>query len=440
MAVGKLTKRSVEALATPEKGRAFLWDDTLKGFGVMLTHKGQRSYVVQYRIGGREGTTQRATIGQHGNPWTQETARARAVELLDLVRRKIDPVQADRDRLALEREGKANDERYAFSTAADLYIAHLRQKGLKSADEIAAIFERDLKPHFLQKPLHRIKRADIHTCTAAVGLRSKSSANRAHSWLRAMLNWAVDQDRFGIHVSPMEKMAQPFESGKRERVLTDAELSIILDCIHELSEPHSSFMLMLVFTAQRRNEVAGMRWEELDIDSRQWLIPGSRTKNKIEHLLPLSLSAVEAIELTEPELARRQGFVFTSNGKKAVASFSECKRNLDKLIADRLKRDADEAGVDYVPMPSWVLHDLRRTVATGLQRMGTRIEYTEALLNHVSGSTGGLVGIYQRYKYWPEKVDAMAAWDRQIDEIRSGKGLTHAAGRDNPTAPQERAA
>jgi integrase len=137
----------------------------------------------------------------------------------------------------------------------------------------------------------------------------------------------------------------------------------------------------------------------------------------------------------QPDPSLRKGFVFTLTGKKAIAAFSDCKLALDEIIADRLRMEADEAGVEYTPMPGWVFHDLRRTVATGLQQIGTPIEHTEALLNHISGVTGGLVGIYQRYKYWPEKVAAMAAWDRRIDEIRIRGRIRGAANLDDKAWP-----
>ena len=113
LAIGKITKRAVDAVEKPASGRMFLWDDALKGFGLMVTHKGARSYILQYRIGGRGSPTKRATIGQHGNPWTAEQARDRAEELLSMVRRKIDPIEAGRERLAAERAGRDDDAKRA---------------------------------------------------------------------------------------------------------------------------------------------------------------------------------------------------------------------------------------------------------------------------------------------------------------------------------------
>lgn len=133
MAVGRITKRAVEAIPLPVgTARAYLWDDTLKGFGVMVTGKGSRSYLVQYQMGGRGCPTRRATIGRHGAPWTAEKARDRASDLLEMVRRGVDPVVEDRRRRDAETEGAKDSARLAFDTYADLFgLKYVDAKGLR---------------------------------------------------------------------------------------------------------------------------------------------------------------------------------------------------------------------------------------------------------------------------------------------------------------------
>ena len=100
MATGRITKRTVEAVPTPPaSSRSYLWDDQLKGFGVMVTPKGSRSYLIQYRIGGRGAQTRRYTIGKHGSPWTADRARMRATDLLEMVRKKVDPLDAEKEQI-----------------------------------------------------------------------------------------------------------------------------------------------------------------------------------------------------------------------------------------------------------------------------------------------------------------------------------------------------
>ena len=423
MAVGKITKRAVDAVAKPASGRAFLWDDTLKGFGLMVTHKGARSYILQYRIGGRGSPTRRATIGQHGNPWTAEQARDRAEELLGMVRRKIDPVVADKGRLAAERAAREDSSRFAFDAVADLYVASVKARKLRRADDVAAVFRRDLKPCFGAKPLPSIGRADIHDCLASIGARSRSSANVAHAWLRAMFGWAVDQARFGIIASPMFAMSPPFPTVKRKRVLSDAELRRILNAATALGGAFGALISLLAVTGQRLREVSGMSWGEVDLAQRLWRIPGERAKNGTDHLCPLSPQAVAILAAVQPDADARTGLVFAAAvGRRSagdvqprpISGFSSAKRRLDAILA---KPAAD--GAEKPPITPWTLHDLRRTLATGLQSKGFPVEHVEAVLNHVSGKRGGIVAVYQTHEYLPEKTKALEAWGRHVEDIQN---------------------
>ena len=423
LAVGKITKRSVDAIVKPAdaSGRAYLWDTKLKGFGVMVTHKDVRSYLVQYRIGGRGSKTRRETIGQHGNPWTAELASDRAAELLEQVRRGIDPFEAKRERLANEREGRADATRFAFSAVADSFVKSCRARKLRSADDIDAVFRRDLKPCFLNKPLPSIRRTDVHDCLAKIGERSPSSANKAHSWLHAMFAWSVDQGRYGLAASPMADMSPPFGTVKRKRVLRGAELAMVWNASTALGDPFGIMAQLLLLTGQRLREVAEMRWEEIDLAATTWRIPGDRTKNKLDHLCPLSAGTIGLLKSVQPEARLRKGVVLTTTGDKSVAGFSKAKRKLDALIVEQAAKVVAETGGGPVALAAWTFHDLRRSLATGLQALGFPVEHTEAVINHVSGKRGGIVGVYQLHEYWNEKVAALAAWDRHVSGLLSNE-------------------
>ena len=155
VATGKITKRSVEAVPIPPKGkRAHLWDDTLKGFGVMVTDKGVRSYIIQYRLWGRVSPSRRVTIGKHGSPYTAEKARDRAAELLEQVRRKVDPFDALKaEQLAGEKQ-KGDEkvllairQRLAFSRIAARFVDDAKKR-LRTWREIESVINRDLLPAF----------------------------------------------------------------------------------------------------------------------------------------------------------------------------------------------------------------------------------------------------------------------------------------------------
>jgi integrase len=172
------------------------------------------------------------------------------------------------------------------------------------------------------------------------------------------------------------------------------------------TEPFGVLIRVLILTGQRRGEVAGMRWDELDLHSGLWDIPGERTKNHQAHSVPLPSAAVELIRSVKRR--REAEFVFEGVRQTAVSGFGKVKSRLDAALtaaAARAKRPA--------PTP-WTLHDIRRSVATGLQRLGVRLEVTEAVLNHVSGSRSGIVGVYQRHAWAAEKRTALETWARHV--------------------------
>jgi integrase len=165
---------------------------------------------------------------------------------------------------------------------------------------------------------------------------------------------------------------------------------------------------MLILTGQRREEVAGMTWSEIGQDLSTWTIPATRAKNGLAHIVPLSPQAQTIIKAVRQVAKGNAGekannepaFVFPGR-VGAFNGFSKAKTNLD-----------EDSGVKDAR-----LHDLRRTMATGLQRLGVRLEVTEAILNHVSGSRAGVVGIYQRHEWANEKRAALNAWGAHVDSI-----------------------
>jgi integrase len=401
----------------PAAGRVYLWDDTLKGFGLMVTHNDARSYIVQYRIGGRGAPTRRYTIGPHANPWTPEKARGRAEEVLELVRRRIDPFDAEKTRLEANRSAREAAERYAFSVVADAFVKDLQARKLRSADDIAAVFRRDLTPFFLGKPLPSISRADVHDRLSALGKRSQSAANKAHSWLRALFAWAVDQGSYGITSSPMFAMSPPFATVQRKRVLDGEELRRTWEGAAALREPFGALVKLLILTGQRLREVAEMRWEEVDFANAVWRVPGSRTKNGHDHLCPLSTQAIAVLAGVQPDGKKRKGFVITTTSTKPVAGFSRAKKRLDAIMVAQEAKRASKAGVEPATVPNWTFHDLRRSLATGLQALGFPIEVNEAVINHVSGRRGGLARVYQLHDYRAEKAKALQSWGDHIASV-----------------------
>jgi integrase len=166
-------------------------------------------------------------------------------------------------------------------------------------------------------------------------------------------------------------------------------------------------------TGQRKSEVAGMAWSELDRSSAIWTIPAERAKNKNPHLVPLSAPVTAELDvLADGQQWPKTGYVLTTTGRTPISGFSKAKLMLDQKITDVGEGAA---------LPPWRVHDLRRTAATGLQRLGVRFEVTEAVLNHVSGAKGGIAGVYQRHDWALEKRLALEAWAGHVDRLLTGK-------------------
>lgn len=436
MATGKVTKRSVEGVVPPSPGkRAYLWDETLKGFGVMITDRAVRSYIIQYRMGGRGTQTRRVTIGKHGSPWTAERARDRAAELLEQVRRKVDPFEAQRaliaDSVATKDAQEAERKtatKLAFSAFADQFVErYAKAKQPKTWRDTDSVIRRDLKPFFGEKSLTTIGPRDIVELLDQVGERGESASLKAYKALRGVLSYA--SDRHLLSASPMIGMKPPASVAKRERSLTDDELRLVWLAAGSLGYPFGPLLRLLILTGQRLREVAELPWAELEVGKRQWMLPGTRTKNERTTLVPLSDPALAII--TELPRIRSDGgkgnavLAFTTTGDTPVSGFSKIKARLDATMLQIARKEAADAGADEEAVESlaiedWRLHDLRRTLASGCQRLGIKLEVSEAILNHASGTRSGIAGVYHVYKYEDEKRAALDAWARYVMSIAAG--------------------
>jgi integrase len=266
-------------------------------------------------------------------------------------------------------------------------------------------------------------RAHVHDMLDEIIDRSALvQANRVFSQFRAMCRWAVG--RGIIDRAPTEGLTAPSVEARRERVLTDAELCLAWRAAGIIGWPFGAVAELLILTGARKSEVANMRWSELDLAGRVWRLPKERSKNGREHTVPLSDPAIAILEGLPRIGDAADGFVFSVRSGAPIRGFSRAKMIIDRTILELMRAAASARGDDpqrvRAPEP-WVLHDLRRSVATSLQRLGVRLEVTEAVLNHVSGSRGGVTGIYQRHTWAEEKRAALDAWAARLDAILGGE-------------------
>ena len=434
MATGKITKDTVDAVPVPPTGkRNHLWDETLKGFGLMVTHNGVRSYLIQYRIGGRGNPTRRVTIGKHGSPWTPKTARDRAADLLHQVRCKVDPFDAEKDLISAAKQRKADqaaqkiiETKLAFDKIGRDYIDKRAKATIKTWKEYESIFDRDLKPALGSSPITTISPADIVDLLDKVGERGPTASLRAYNVLRAIFSFAAEKHKryFKAANSPMLDISRPGTVVKRERHLSDYELRFVWQAAGGLGWPYCEIIRLLILTGQRLREVAHVPWPELDLTERTWIIPGSRTKNGEATLVPLNDGALKIYTETA-KIKNKADLVFLSSSNTAITAFSKMKKRLDGMTLALMRKDAEEAGGDPIDitMQDWRLHDLRRTATVGMQKLGIQREVIEEVLNHKTGSRDGIVGVYQVYRFQAEKAAALAAWDQRVTAIVDGKPM-----------------
>jgi integrase len=223
------------------------------------------------------------------------------------------------------------------------------------------------------------------------------AANRTLAAIRKLFNWALERDI--IDASPCAGIKRPSLERSRERVLSDDELRAVWQAAGRLNDPFGSLVRLLVLTGQRRGEVAGMRWSELDLEGALWKLPAGRVKNAKGHDVSLSRAALDLLA----GLPRIGDFVLTLDGTAPVRDYARGKRRLDALLPP--------------DMPPWTLHDLRRTAATGLARLGVNLVVIEKILNHVSGSLAGIVGVYQRHEFADEKRAALQQWADHVERL-----------------------
>jgi integrase len=272
----------------------------------------------------------------------------------------------------------------------------------RHARETTRLLERNVLPRWRARPMRDITRRNVLDLLDRLVEDGPITANRTFSAVRKLFNWAVSRDI--IAASPCAGVKPPTPERSRDRVLSDDELCAVWQAADKLGGPFGSMVKFLILTCQRRDEVAGMRWSELNLDERLWVIGKERTKNGEIHDVPLSPQAVAIIA----SLHRIAGsdFVLTTTGSSPASDYSKKKRQLDALLP------AD--------MPAWRLHDLRRSTASGLARLGVNLPAIEKLLNHRSGTFGGIVGVYQRHDFAAEKRIAAELWAAHVEQIVSG--------------------
>jgi integrase len=421
--VETLTDLKIEKLAGEAKRRE-IPDGRIGGLYLIVQPSGQKSWALRYRVG---GAPKKFTIGPYPAIGLA-AARKRAQKALAGVVDGVDP--SAQKKAAREAEKAANSTADRVETVVGCYVNDYLAKNTKPswAKEAERLLRVEIVPKFGKKRLGEITDENVHKLLQDIAGRAPITANRTFAVFRKLCHWAMSLDGGKIiKTSPCDGVEMPTPENPRERVLDDVEIKLAWQAFDAIDWPFGPIGKLLLLTGARRDEVASMEWREMDLEEKIWRIPAARTKNKRPHEIPLSDTAVAILkECPRVERKREKGeaprpaLVFSTTGSTSVNGFSRAKASIDSAILERLQKDSQGDDPGELTPERWTFHDLRRTVATNLQKLGVRLEVTEAILNHVSGSRAGITGVYQRHKWAPEKRQALDAWARRLDAIITG--------------------
>jgi integrase len=386
----KLTKSAIDALPTLSKDIVY-WDRGCPGFGVKVTPKGRKVFIVLYRgVGSR---LRKYTVGPYGRV-TLHQARAAALKIFAARTEGRDPgteKQQARRRLVADR----------VEDVVEFFITEHVSK-TRSAREISRLLRREVIPKWGTRSVHEIGRRQVIELVNDVAARgAPSAANKLLKVIKTLFEWCIG--RAILEISPAKGLAAPAKERARDRALSDDELALVIGGAGQIGGPYGAIVEFLALTGQRREEVARMTWEELEVNRQTWTIPASRTKNAKPHIVHLSKQTI-AVLMRMPKLGK---FVFSLSGAKSFQGFSLAKRELDRI-----------SGIS-----GWRIHDLRRTCVSGMARLGVPPHVADKVLNHQSGTISGVAAVYQRHQFLAERKDALDRWGAHVEHLLSAERL-----------------
>jgi integrase len=411
-----LTTRAVQALK-PRAAPYEVRDPALTGAYIVVSPSGVLSYVLRYRFA---GSKKKLTIGKFDPATGLGDVRAKAyAAAADLAKARRDAEGVDPAAAKTRARKEAAEAQRAAKVEADRarqdsveHVVELFAKrhlvNLRTGDDVRRVLDREVVSRWQGRRLSEISRADVHDALDEVADRAPVQAARLKAYLNKLFRWA--RSRGLVEHNPIEEIDRPNVETVRDRVLDDAELALVWRAADKLNFPFAPIIRMLVLSGQRLGEVAGLRWSELDFDKAVWRLPAERVKNARAHEVPLSAQMLAILDAL-PRVANRD-LIFTTTGDTPPSGFSRAKRALDQHIA---------ALNDGKPLPPWRLHDIRRSVVSGMAALRIELTTIEKCVNHVSGSFAGIVSVYQRHSFADEKRAALERWNAHVERIVSGE-------------------
>jgi integrase len=371
-----LTAKLIENLQPRTDRRYEVRDLLLPGFGVRVSVNGRKSWFAVARINGRQV---RHTIGNYPTITLGEAREAARLILKDIQLGLYAPIKAPP-------EAAPPTLGQMISLFIEIY-AKPKNRGWKA---VQATFRKFTAINDL--PMGDVTRADVVKVLDGIAANGTPiAANRAMSAIKKLFAWSLDRGAIPVH--PLVGLRRPGIERSRDRILTDEELKSFWRATEELGFPFGSAFQLMALTGQRRGEVTSMRWSQLNLPEAVWTIPAGIAKNGRAHEVPLSTAVLHVIQGLPRFVA--SDLVFTTTGTSPISGFGRAKDRLDFVM---------DVGAE------WRLHDLRRTAASGMARLGVAPHVIEKVLNHVSGQISGVAAVYNRHGYNDEKRRALQTW------------------------------
>ena len=368
----RLTDARVSAIKPPPSGQDEHPDDLVRGLRLRVGAGGRKAWIVRTRAGKRQ-------INKTLGPYpliSLALARDQARDFL----------------ITLAQEGEVRPER-TFGQLAEHWIEHVAKVRNKSWHNQERRLEIYVLPKWRHKELASIRRADVRDLID--GIDGIVAPGRALAIVRTLFRYAMGRD--WVDASPAEAIPNPSRDIPRDRFLDMSEVKRVYSAADLLGYPFTGFIKLLLLTGQRRTEVASMRWADIDLESGSWVLSSDDTKSARAHLVPLSPQAVDLLKTT-PQFGP---FVWSSDGETHIKCYSQGKKKLDTLLTAK--------GIELKP---WRLHDLRRTAATHMVRLGVSELVVGWVLNHAP--QGVTARTYALHSYEAEKRSALTAWANEV--------------------------
>ena len=396
-------RKAIAAAVIPGGKRDVLVFDegpkAIPGFGLRVHKTGHVAFILKYTVGrGRHAVTRRVSLGGlEGDNLGRQLARIR--EMAGEIRDKGRVLGID---VIGEQQAKAAAEANTvlLGSLVPLYLkARASELRISSHTEITRYLEVTWRP-LHNRPTDAITRRDI--VAIIDGMDAKVAADRARVALSGLYAWLVERGH--AETNPCIGIASRGRNGGRTRTLSEAELVAVWKACDDLPGDYPAIVKLLILTGQRKTEIGDLRHSEIDLAKRQIELGPARTKNKRPHIVPLCDQAMAII-----------GYRAVSDGG---SDFLFGRGGGFKGWALSKQQLANAKSTSH--MAPWVIHDIRRSVVTGMNELGVQPHVVEAVVNHVSGSKSGVAGIYNKATYLAERRQALDLWGAHIEALVSG--------------------